>query len=523
MRKAFGILLFAAVVLMCAVLLPAQAEAAEGTITATEGYYTYTVTSGKATITKCDTAISGKVMIPSTLGGYPVTAIGDQAFYKCTSLTGVTVPNSINKMGEGAFYGCTSLESISLPFLGSSRDSIKDESAQFEWIFGAYEIGGFWGAGGGWEVVWEASVPTTIKEVVVTDAKTIADKAFYECKQLTSITILSDVTSIGEYAFYNCASVTSVTIPNSVTSIEWAAFQYCSGLSDVFYGGTEKQWQEIVIGNSNSNLTNARRHYNVDHVSHTYQTIWSKDGISHWHECSVCGDKKDVASHTWDAGKVTKQSTCKEGGIKTYTCTVCQNTKTESIAKLTTHAYEYVAGGKHKCTDCGATNTHYHAWGGWTSDENGHWHTCVTVPRCGEKVQYAVHTWNEGEVTKEATEAETGVKTYTCTVCEAKKETVLDKLIPAPTDPTTIPTEPTTEPTTVPTEPTTEPTTVPTEPTTMPTTAPTEPTPSTPATDGDQTGNDTGWIILIVVLAAVVGGLGGGMAVFLIVKKKLKL
>ena len=75
----------------------------------TEGYYTYTVENGEATITGCDNSISGEVVIPDTLGGYPVKNIGWGAFYGCTGLTSVTIGNSVTSIGEHSFYGCTGL------------------------------------------------------------------------------------------------------------------------------------------------------------------------------------------------------------------------------------------------------------------------------------------------------------------------------------------------------------------------------------------------------------------------------
>ena len=76
-------------------------------------------------------------------------------------------------------------------------------------------------------------------------AYSINQYAFWNCKNLTSITIPSSVTSIGEYAFYGCKSLTSITIPSSVTSIGDGAFYYCTNLTSITYSGTKEQWKSI--------------------------------------------------------------------------------------------------------------------------------------------------------------------------------------------------------------------------------------------------------------------------------------
>ena len=81
----------------------------------TDGYYTYTVTNGKATITDVNTSISGYVTIPSTLGGYPVTCIGSSAFSYCNSIKSVKIPNGVTTIEKYAFYGCNGLAGVSVP------------------------------------------------------------------------------------------------------------------------------------------------------------------------------------------------------------------------------------------------------------------------------------------------------------------------------------------------------------------------------------------------------------------------
>lgn len=76
---------------------------------ASSGIYTYNITNSKATITDCSTGASGEIIIPSTLGGYPVTSIGYDAFDGCTGLTSVTIPDSVTSIGAGAFDKCQNI------------------------------------------------------------------------------------------------------------------------------------------------------------------------------------------------------------------------------------------------------------------------------------------------------------------------------------------------------------------------------------------------------------------------------
>lgn len=130
---------------------------------ATDGIYTYSVSKEKATITGC-TSAQGQLVIPVSLGGYPVTTIGDFAFSYCS-------------------YGPE------------------------------------------------------------------------------SITIPDGVTSIGKYAFECCDRLRNITIPNSVTSIGEGAFSGCIELKDVYFYGTEEEWNKISIGSDNESLTNATIHF----------------------------------------------------------------------------------------------------------------------------------------------------------------------------------------------------------------------------------------------------------------------
>ena len=140
---------------------------------------------------------------------------------------------------------------------------------------------------------------------------------------------------------------------------------------------------------------------------HNFSSEWKNDEQYHWHECVTKKhtDVADKADHTFDAGVVTKDPTEAEEGVKTFTCTVCGYQKTEAVPKLG-HTFDMNK---------------------WKYDDENHWHP-ATCGHADEKKDLAAHVWNEGVVTKEPTETEEGVKTYTCTTCGKTKTATIGRL-----------------------------------------------------------------------------------------------
>ncbi len=200
-----------------------------------------------------------------------VTSIGNWAFCGCSGLTGSQViPNSVTSIGEGAFYDCGGLTSVEIPnsvtHIGkkafsrcSGLTSIQVESGNR-----TYD------SRNNCNAIIETATNTLIsgfKNTIIPNTVTsIGNYAFYECSNLTSMVIPNSVTSIGGSAFSGCSGLTSIEIPNSVTSIGTDAFGNCSGLTSVEIPNSVTKigcgafseccgLTSVTIGNSVTNIT----------------------------------------------------------------------------------------------------------------------------------------------------------------------------------------------------------------------------------------------------------------------------
>ena len=182
----------------------------------------------------------GSVTIPSSVtnGGttYSVTAIGDDAFYECSSLTSATIPTSVTSIGNTVFFGCTSLASVTIP---NSVTSIGWQAFNECSSLATLTVDGgntHYDSRNNCNALIETATNTLIfgtKNTVIPNTVTSIGAYAFRGSGLTGITIPNSVAVIEDMAFYECQAITSINIPNSVTTIGNNAFRDCSGLTSV--------------------------------------------------------------------------------------------------------------------------------------------------------------------------------------------------------------------------------------------------------------------------------------------------
>lgn len=152
-----------------------------------------------------------KITLPES-----ITSIGDDAFRGCSGIKNITIPNKVEHIGYEAFYECVGLESILIP---DSVTSIGDC---------AFDSSG-------------------LKQVTIgSGLKNIGRSTFSSCSSLTNVTLSNGLTGIGNRAFYWCTNLTNISISDSVSTIDRDAFAYCSSLTNITFDGTQAQWNAIA-------------------------------------------------------------------------------------------------------------------------------------------------------------------------------------------------------------------------------------------------------------------------------------
>ena len=211
-------------------ILFAAVAAAFGTLAETEtiGDYTWTYWNygSGAEVAGVEPAM-GTVTIPSTLGGSPVTKVGNSAFSGRSSLTGVSIPSSVTSIEARAFYGCSGLRNVAMPVSvktlgdGVFQNCTGLESVSIPVSVTAIPYNAFYGC----TSLRTLDLPVTVKS--------IGSYAFYSCVSLSSVSIPFSVKSIGDYSFYGCSSLSNLELSSGLETIGYEAFYGCNGLREV--------------------------------------------------------------------------------------------------------------------------------------------------------------------------------------------------------------------------------------------------------------------------------------------------
>ena len=220
----------------------------------TEGDFTYAVQNGQAAITAY-TGSASELIVPDTLGGYPVTSIRYCAFRDCASLARVVLPGSIAAIGSNAFqtcvslsqvqfseglatigthafYGCVSLKQLTLPesierlhpyaFYGCSATQLCSLDSHAALVLTAFGYS-FTDPDFPQLSLMARENNDGLRTFTVTDC----------CESAVHVTFPENVTAIDGYAFFNCALLTEITIPDGVTEIAYSAFEGCPALTQI--------------------------------------------------------------------------------------------------------------------------------------------------------------------------------------------------------------------------------------------------------------------------------------------------
>lgn len=226
MQKKIRSLIYAGVgLILCVLLCGGVGMTAQAEESKTYGDFTYEEAKDGITITGY-TGEAKKVVIPDKINGTEVISIGNKAFWECTSLTGVTIPEGVTSIGDRAFEDCTSLTSVTIPegvtSIGNDAFSLCVNLTSISLPKSLTSIGSYGFSG------------TDLTSVTIPEnVRSIGCEAFFLCDKLKKVVLPEGITRISSKTFAMCSNLTSITIPDSVTSIGNGVFCGCSKLKSV--------------------------------------------------------------------------------------------------------------------------------------------------------------------------------------------------------------------------------------------------------------------------------------------------
>ena len=340
-KKLLSILLVLSLMLA---LVPAAFAADTGTL---EGGLTWTLDDGGLL------TISGEGAIPDNNTGLciwadmnvaaiwidtGVTAIGAHAFQGCSDAEYVYLSNTVEKLGTGALSGMA-LQAIFVDeanpafterdgtlYTKDGKTLVQASAVVTEFVVpdGVTAIGSY--AFSGYEQLRHVYFPAS-------GLTTIGNNAFYGCTQLKDIILPDGLTCIEMNVFNRCSALAEVTIPASVTEVRGFSFMGCTALTDVYYTGTQAQWDAVRIDTSYGNpFKNVTVHVDAEqHVFGVWQTVeqpgCEQTGTITRTCTNDCGLKQTAAvaalGHDWDDGVVTMKPNGVRCGFQHVTCRRC--------------------------------------------------------------------------------------------------------------------------------------------------------------------------------------------------------
>lgn len=283
-------------------------------------------------LSQCDN-LTG-IVIPNS-----VEIIGDFAFIYCENLLAINIPYSVKYIGENAFSNCTSLSVVSIPdnlkFLG--EEAFKDcKNLTMVTIGNSVTTIGkrtFYGCeklsdvhlGDNVKVIGDSAfMYCDVKNINIPDSvESIDDYAFSYCSNLKNIVLGKNIKLIGMKAFDSCYLLSEITIDNKIQTIGWMAFYDCESLKDVYYGGTEDEWDEIDIQGCNSYFVNANIHFterkdNKDDIAEkakysiavfsTEKSLSVKTGDKMWLAFGLMDNSAHMLDDSWKKMAITNSN-----------------------------------------------------------------------------------------------------------------------------------------------------------------------------------------------------------------------
>ena len=282
-----------------------------------------------------------------------ITRIEKATFRECSSLETVKLPEGLKTIENGAFSGCSNLQAVTIP---DSVDSIG--TTAFSYCKSLTEI----------------TIPQGVTK--------ISNGCFWECKNLTSVMLPGSITEIGYSAFYLCNKLETVLFCG--TQAQWEAVKIDTSNSELSNATVTIRYHDIIKVDEtlvtctesgseayykcricNKMFRTAEvatdpqeisepvvipafgHQFTVKNVSANYlaSEATCKEPAHYYYLCEICNapakNMKDTytvgsvkTEHSWDSGKITTEPTAQAEGVKTYTCTICHATKTETLAKL---------------------------------------------------------------------------------------------------------------------------------------------------------------------------------------------